>query len=65
MVESTVHKKIGDKYKSVFINKVIYRFEYLKDGLSANGLKMRLKILMTARKIKESFYQVMLNLKLG
>lgn len=41
--ESTVHTVIGEKYKSVFINKVIYIGEYLKDGLSVAGLPMRIK----------------------
>jgi glycosyltransferase involved in cell wall biosynthesis len=41
--EGTVHKRIGDHYKCVFINKVIYKGEYLVDGLSKAGKKMRIK----------------------
>lgn len=40
--ESTVHKRIGNVYKIVFVNTIIYRCDYLPDGLSAAGRKMRL-----------------------
>lgn len=41
--EGIIHKQIGDRYQSVFINKVIYKSEYLEDGLSKAGKKMRIK----------------------
>ncbi|CAN7341582.1 glycosyltransferase family A protein [Paenibacillus sp. LjRoot56] len=41
--ESIVHKRIGDKYKGVFINKVIYKGEYLEEGLSKSGKRMRIR----------------------
>lgn len=41
--ESTIHKRIGDRYKCVFVNKVIYKGDYLHDGLSKAGRKMRIK----------------------
>jgi glycosyltransferase involved in cell wall biosynthesis len=40
--EGIIHKQIGDRHKSVFINKVIYKCEYLDDGLSRAGKKMRI-----------------------
>lgn len=41
--EGIVHKKIGDRYKSVFTNKSIYVSEYQKDGLTKAGAAMRIK----------------------
>lgn len=41
--EGTVHKRIGGHYKSIFINKVIYKGEYLQDGLSKAGKNMRIR----------------------
>lgn len=41
--EGIIHKQIGDISKAVFINKAIYKCEYLLDGLSKNGVTMRVK----------------------
>lgn len=41
--ERTIWIKICRKYKIVFINKVIYKFEYLKDGLTKRGRILRIK----------------------
>ncbi len=41
--EGIIHKRIGDCYKSVFINKVIYKGDYLEGGLSDSGRELRIK----------------------
>lgn len=41
--EGYLHKKIGENYEAVFINKPIYISEYLEDGLTKAGRKMRLE----------------------
>ena len=42
MGEGYIHKKIGENYEAVFINKPIYISEYLEDGLTKAGRQMRL-----------------------
>lgn len=41
--EGYIHKKIGEDYEAVFINEAIYVSEYLEDGLTKAGRKMRLR----------------------
>lgn len=53
--EGIVHKRIGDKYKCMFINKVIYRGEYLEDGLSKAGRVMRVRNPLGGMAISKEF----------
>lgn len=41
--EGIIHKRIGEKYDALFVNKVIYKCEYLQGGLSQSGRRMRIK----------------------
>lgn len=41
--EGILWNRIGKKYKSVYYNKIIYCTEYLADGLTKSGVRMRIK----------------------
>lgn len=41
--ESWLWVKIGEHLKTVYVRKVVYIFEYLNDGLTRNGRKLRLQ----------------------
>jgi len=53
--EGIVHKRIGNKYKCIFINKIIYRGEYLEDGLSKAGRAMRVRNPLGGMAISKEF----------
>jgi glycosyltransferase involved in cell wall biosynthesis len=53
--EGIIHKRIGNYYKSVFINKVIYKSEYLDDGLTKAGRALRVKTPLGGMAISKEF----------
>lgn len=53
--EGIIHKQIGDTYNSVFINKVIYKGEYLEGGLSESGKTLRIKNPLGGMAISKAF----------
>lgn len=61
--EGIIHKRISDKYNSVFINKAIYIADYLEDGLTASGRKLRIKNPLGGMAISNEFISNGINLK--
>ncbi|MFJ7186834.1 glycosyltransferase family 2 protein [Lysinibacillus xylanilyticus] len=62
--EGVVHKRIGNKYKCVFNNKVIYISEYLEDGLSKAGREMRVRNPLGGMAISKEFLSKDISLKI-
>ncbi len=62
--EGIVHKRIGNKYKCLFINKVIYLGEYLEDGLSIAGRGMRVRNPLGGMAISKEFLTKDISIKI-
>lgn len=67
VAESTIWTQISRDYQTLFVNKVIYIFEYQGDGLTSNGRVMRLRnpkgSMENALAIMESDISFFLNIK--
>lgn len=61
--EGIILKPIGEKYKCIFINKVIYISDYLNDGLSRAGKKIRINNPLGGIALSEEFLTDNVNIK--
>ena len=67
--ETVLWNQMAPKYRIVYINKVIYLAEYLEDGLTKAGRKMRIRVprggMYAANQLTDKHYPIRLRLKNG